>query len=93
MTNPTRLTRIGALLPATLTTWIGVAEQDSPILPVLAVICGLYALGLVLMETGVRRTGARLVFVTCLLTVPMGIPGALGARGVLDELDRSPADR
>lgn len=93
MINPTQLTRIGALLPAALTTWIGVAEQDSPILPVLAVICGLYGLGLGLMEMGIRRAGARLVFVTCLVTVPMGIPGALGARGVLDELDRSRANR
>ena len=90
MTSPTQLTRLGLLLPAALTVWIAAQEPLGPLSAVLGTLCCVYGLGLGLMETRFRRAGARIVLVASVLVLPTGIPGALGARGVLDELDRQP---
>jgi len=55
---------------------------------ILTVILGVFwvisVVGVVLIAAGVRRPGAYVVLVGCLVFAPIGLIGALGARKVLD---------
>lgn len=54
----------------------------------IAILPALQILGLLLILAGRRVGGAWLVIVGSLPMIPAGIPAALGARRLLDELER-----
>ncbi|MBK8013093.1 MAG: hypothetical protein IPK13_17270 [Deltaproteobacteria bacterium] len=65
-------------------------EGEAPLFLVLAMAgaVALSLLGALMASGGERKLGARLVMVGCAVFVPIGLIGVLGARKILDEIDR-----
>lgn len=72
-----------------LTLTIGFDEDLRLLAVLIAVLTGFQVLGSLLVIFGKRVVGARLVLIGSLPMIPIGIPAALGARRVLDEVERA----
>lgn len=78
---------VGVLLNTLLAFFV--RNPEMPGLDVLlAVLLAPQYVGLILIAAGRRRWGARVVLISTLLLIPIGLVAAFGARQLLEDLDR-----
>lgn len=75
---------LGLVLFGLVTVAAGV--QAHTLLVIFAIVYGVYVVGFIMVLSGLTRIGAKIIIVSSIIYIPIGLIGILGGRKLLDEL-------
>ena len=85
--NP--LLMVGVVLNSLVTLSLFAADEYPPfIAQTMSIFDAISLLGIMMILFGAKKAGAITAFIGCVVFIPLGLIGAIGARRVLDELNR-----